>query len=124
MRTILKYNDYQLMKEEFIMEFKHGDVVNLKIVEEDGSEHLLKTNMIEVGCSVDRRNIYYKFRVLNKDDIKFPEESEMIFPIEFDGEIFGFIINIRSYNKPRTGHTMIEKHYRGKVDVVSIIKSV
>ena len=31
MRTILKYNDYQLMKEEFIMEFKHGDVVNLNI---------------------------------------------------------------------------------------------
>lgn len=111
---ILRYKEHVMVNEQ--REFYTDEVIGLKMTDEF-CEANLKTKMIELGCSIDRRFIYYKFLVLETDKPeRYPKNSEMTFPIEFDSQKFSFIINIPD---ERFFHSVAEKHYIAKVEVLN-----
>ncbi len=95
------------------IEYYTDEIIGLKMIDECGNSNL-KVRMIELGCSIDRRFIYYKFLVLETNSQRYPQNSEMIFPLEFNNKEFKFIINIPD---ERFVHSLSEKHYCSKVVV-------
>ena len=124
MQKIMNYTQYRVVNEKNTEYLHIGTTYYFKITEED-KQSLLKTELSEVGCSVDRRNIYYKFTILKSDNLeKYSLGSELIFPIEFDNKEFGFICNHGSVF-PTSGKLLfVEKHYRAHINQISEIEYI
>lgn len=106
---ILKFNEHKDYRE-----FHTEDVITLRLTDDFGIANL-KTKMTEVGCSVDRRFIYYKFLIIETDSKKYPINSEMYFPLDFNNKTFSFIINIPD---ERFHKLMDEFHFKAKVEII------
>ena len=120
MRKIFNYTQFRMVTEEFTRDLHTGN--QLRITLEAGfaltqyKTANLVVEMVELGCSLDRRNIYYKFVVLESDNLKdFSIGSELIFPIDFEGQDFTFICNYAEVNRFSKMLLHTERHYRASV---------
>jgi len=114
-RTILKYNEYLNMESEEKY-FQYGTIIKMNLVDSSGENVKLNTELSEIGCSLSRTNIYYKFKVLESNSKKYPVGSELVFPIKFDKQKFNFTISI-PYTYLTGGYGSAEKHYSAYVEL-------
>ena len=113
MRGIFRFKEWVMIES---LQFHGEELIDLKLEDELGT-YLLTTKMIETGCSIDRRMIFYKFKIVKTDSPqKYPIDSVMIFPIDFDKQTFNFLIEIPDdrYNMRTTS----ERHYHATVQII------